>query len=204
MNISIFFKNPEGALSLASLVINAIPTVINAILSAVFGYWLWSKKKDVESSYAREFEKYKKELEVSHTQEVEKHKKQLEVAYMKVEIKTKQLSIIYPELFVNFKIAESSITGLCTLVQKSIGYNNTDMAKVQTQINIAVGYMVRNLLFISKDVENYSDSLMVVMNEFESALKRDTTGILSYKQKLCSTTDQLQNQMKKELGCDVF
>ncbi len=157
----------------------------NVIAMVISGGFAWYCHRE-KSKLAKEFEKYKTQLQVD---------------FLKTDLKIKQLSSIYPKLFLRFKRAEERICSLCrdkAAAQKA-DFKKTNQAKIL--LNDATSYMVKNLLFISKEVETASDDLMQLMNEFEKMIaETPATNIYIYKQKVRLLTDSLQSKMQEELG----
>lgn len=136
--------------------------------------------------------------------DVEKYKHQLQVKVLKTELKIKQLSSIYPELFLRYKRAEYMVNSLCNEKEKNETISTAKIDQTRLLINDAVNYMVQNLLFISKEIEKCSDEWMVWVNEFETTITEAPVNLIqTYKYKERQLIDNMQKQMQKELGNEV-
>jgi uncharacterized Zn finger protein (UPF0148 family) len=178
-------------------------SVIASVASGLFSlfcYWQKSKIEQQKSKMEQEFEQQKTTIE----QEVEKYKKQLQVEYLKVELRIKQLSSVYPELFLRFKRAGAIICPLCSNKLNNELIKPEAYTQAKLLINDAVSFMVKNLLFVSKKVEKKSDDLMMLMSKLEDVISKGSVAkIQEYKQNVRQVTDNLQSQMKEELGGDL-
>ena len=131
--------------------------------------------------------------------ELEKYKAKLLIDNLKNEKSIKKRFEIYAKLLLAFTRAKSIINGICAKKHKKdlIAAELVNQAKLL--INDAVGFMEKNLLFISKEVSEHSDSSMILMNEFENIMD---DGTRSYMVRVRDSIDNLVQQMKKELSIE--
>jgi len=173
--------------------LGTLMSIISAFASGFFALWVYWQKAKLE----KEFEKYRCQLQVDLEKEVGRYKQELQTEFLKVEFRIKKLSIIYPELFEKFKVAEGRISVICSKTEAKEAIDAAEIKATASLITEAIAFMVRNLLFISKEVTGCSDELMREMNKFENVT--DPVKAKSYMQNLREMTDRLQCQMQKEL-----
>lgn len=132
------------------------------------------------------------------------YRHRLQIEYLKTEIKTTQLSSLYPKLFMKFKIAESLIGDWYRIKQSGNAMSPDKVAKVAASLSEATGFMVRHMLFMSDQVIICSDKLSDSMNLCKDLLAgmSPVETITSHKKNMNGFADNLQAQMKDELGTE--
>jgi len=129
---------------------------------------------------------------------MEKYKHQLQAEYLKTEIKTKQLFIIYPEIFAKIAWARGELLKIYGSIKRQRPIEKRDMDVAWETCNEGRNYFNVNLLFISQEVEQLAGAVFVSMAKFSRPMdeeeKQQVFNAIEAKCKL------LEDQMKKELA----
>lgn len=167
-----------------SVLINFIFLIIGGVGSWVFNWRLQNKKNELDK-------------------DAERHRHQLQAELIKTEIKIKQSSGIYQELFVRFKRVIGMIAIICNKRKDGEAISLELIDQIELLMNDACSFMEQNLLYLSDEVESRSDDLISLFGQYNVILKESVGDALIHQKSVRSSADKLQGQMKKELGSSV-